>query len=298
MSGGGNGPTIVPQDQRRRRGGDRAGGDPGVGRAPAYAQGHEAPPPPLERLRARRRTRCWPSRCPRPRRPSGAEVTLERINANDLQPRITAAISVGQPAPDIIHLPENWPHLYAKSLVDVATSPRRSARRRAASTTAMTSSPRSAGRLAGRAPRVVGGQIAYRKSLFAEVGAKEFPKTWQAYREVGKKLKAKGFPIGQTAGHTFGDAPGVLVPVHVGVGRQGSRDGRQGRHQLEGDRRVREVRRRLLEGRLRRGRAGLGRLQQQPGLPLRHHRAPPSTARRSTSSRSGTRRSTRPTRAR
>src|SRR3989442_7129746 len=54
---------------------------------------------------------------------------------------------------------------------------------------------------------IVGGQIAYRKSLFEEVGAKEFPKTWQQYREVGTKLKAKGYPIGQTAGHTFGDAP-------------------------------------------------------------------------------------------
>src|SRR6266702_7739198 len=54
---------------------------------------------------------------------------------------------------------------------------------------------------------IVGGQIAYRKSLFEEVGANEFPKTWQQYREVGKKLKAKGYPIGQTAGHTFGDAP-------------------------------------------------------------------------------------------
>ena len=55
--------------------------------------------------------------------------------------------------------------------------------------------------------------IAYRKSLFAEVGANEFPKTWEAYREVGKKLKAKGFPIGQTAGHTFGDAPTFWYPA-------------------------------------------------------------------------------------
>jgi multiple sugar transport system substrate-binding protein len=49
--------------------------------------------------------------------------------------------------------------------------------------------------------------IAYRKSLFEEVGYKEFPKTWEQYRDAGKKLKAKGYPIGQTLGHTFGDAP-------------------------------------------------------------------------------------------
>ena len=32
------------------------------------------------------------------------------------------------------------------------------------------------------------------------------------YRDAGKKLKAKGRPIGQTLGHTFGDAPGFWYP--------------------------------------------------------------------------------------
>ena len=47
--------------------------------------------------------------------------------------------------------------------------------------------------------------IAYRKSWFEEVGYSKFPDTWEKYRDVGKKLKAKGRPIGQTLGHTFGD---------------------------------------------------------------------------------------------
>ena len=59
---------------------------------------------------------------------------------------------------------------------------------------------------------IVGGMIAYRKSWFEEVGANEFPDTWEKYREVGKKLKAKGRPIGQTLGHTFGDAPTFTYP--------------------------------------------------------------------------------------
>src|SRR5262249_22053649 len=42
----------------------------------------------------------------------GAEVVLEFINANDLQPRITAAIQSGSGA-DIIQMLWNWPHLYA-----------------------------------------------------------------------------------------------------------------------------------------------------------------------------------------
>ena len=75
---------------------------------------------------------------------------------------------------------------------------------------------------------IIGGMIAYRKSWFDEVGANEFPDTWEEYREVGKKLKAKGRPIGQTLGHTFGDAPTFSYPLHVVVGRQGGRRKRQG----------------------------------------------------------------------
>src|SRR5437879_720624 len=48
----------------------------------------------------------------------GVEVQLETINANDLQPRITAAIQSGSGA-DIIMTLHNWPHLYKSSVVDV-----------------------------------------------------------------------------------------------------------------------------------------------------------------------------------
>jgi multiple sugar transport system substrate-binding protein len=58
----------------------------------------------------------------------------------------------------------------------------------------------------------VGGLVAYRKSWFEEVGYSTFPETWDALHDAGKKLKAKGRPIGQTAGHTFGDAPGWWYP--------------------------------------------------------------------------------------
>ena len=37
-------------------------------------------------------------------------------------------------------------------------------------------------------------------------------KTWDEYREVGKKLKAKGKPIGQALGHSFGDPPTFAYP--------------------------------------------------------------------------------------
>ena len=54
---------------------------------------------------------------------------------------------------------------------------------------------------------VIGAQIAYRKSWFEEVGYGKFPETWEQYHDAGRKLKAKGRPIGQTLGHTFGDSP-------------------------------------------------------------------------------------------
>ena len=56
---------------------------------------------------------------PEAKKTLGIEVTLERVNANDLQPRITAAVSSGS-GPDIIHMLHNWPHLYANGLADVS----------------------------------------------------------------------------------------------------------------------------------------------------------------------------------
>ena len=142
----------------------------------------------------------------------GAEITVETINANDIQPRITAAISSGSGA-DIFLLQHNLAHLYEKSLVDVGDVVDAMGKEQGGYYPAAEGLAKVNGVWRAAPHVVVGGMIAYRKSLFAEVGANEFPKTWQAYREVGKKLKAKGFPVGQTAGHTFGDAPTFWYPA-------------------------------------------------------------------------------------
>jgi multiple sugar transport system substrate-binding protein len=60
---------------------------------------------------------------------------------------------------------------------------------------------------------ITGNAVAYRRSWHEEVGVKEFPKTWDAWREAGKKLKAKGKPIGQALGHSFGDPPTFAYPL-------------------------------------------------------------------------------------
>ncbi len=143
----------------------------------------------------------------------GAEVQFEFINANDLQPRITAAIQ-SRSGPDIIHMLHNWPHLYENGL-------RRGQR-----------SGRVAGQGAGRLLRPVGGvheggqpvhgpapQHRARSHRLPEVVVRRGrrhdarPRRTRSYRQVGMKLKKKGHPLGQTLGHTFGDAPAWAYPL-------------------------------------------------------------------------------------
>ena len=44
-------------------------------------------------------------------------------------------------------------------------------------------------------------------------GIDKLPDTWEEHLAAGKKLKKLGMPIGQTLGHTFGDAPGFAYPM-------------------------------------------------------------------------------------
>ena len=119
---------------------------------------------------------------------------------------------------------------------------------------------------------VVGAVIVYRKSWFAGSRLQQVsrrPGTSTA--TLGKKLKAKGHPLGQTLGHTFGDAPTFWYPfLWSWGGKEVEEDGKTVVLNSKATRRVGQVRGRLLEGLLRRRRARLGRLQQQPRLPLRH----------------------------
>jgi multiple sugar transport system substrate-binding protein len=137
----------------------------------------------------------------------GAQITLETINANDIQARATAAIQSGN-GPDIFHMLHNWVQLYANSVSDVSDVYQAVDKAQGGFYEAINLQTAGPGGKRLAVPHaIVGAMIAYRKSLFEEVGYKEFPKTWQEYRDAGKKLKAKGYPIGQTLGQTFGDAP-------------------------------------------------------------------------------------------
>jgi multiple sugar transport system substrate-binding protein len=142
----------------------------------------------------------------------GAEIQLETINANDLQPRITAAIQSGSGA-DIVMSLHNWPHLYANALVDVSDVAEWLAKDQGGYYAQSEQAVKDGRRFLAVPHSIAGLLIAYRRSWFAEVGATAPPKTLEEYRQIGMRLKKKGKPIGQTLGHTFGDAPAWSYPM-------------------------------------------------------------------------------------
>jgi multiple sugar transport system substrate-binding protein len=142
----------------------------------------------------------------------GAEIQLETINANDLQPRITAAIQSGSGA-DLFMLSYNWPHLYQNALVDVSDVASAVAKEQGGFYEVFKPSFQVGGKWLGMPHSIVGNAIAYRKSWLREAGFAEFPKTWDELRKAAGALKKKGKPYGQTLGHTFGDAPTWSYPL-------------------------------------------------------------------------------------
>src|SRR6266403_3688604 len=141
----------------------------------------------------------------------GVKITFETVNANDLQPRITSAIQSGS-GPDLIMLNNNHPQLYAASCVDMTDVVESIAKEEGAHYALVKANSNDGKKWLSMPWAIIGAMIAYRKSWFEEAGASSFPDTWEKYREVGKKLKANGRPIGQTLGHTFGDAPTFSYP--------------------------------------------------------------------------------------
>ena len=202
----------------------------------------------------------------------GIKVNLETVNGNDLQPRITAGIQSGA-GPDIIMSFNSYTHLYANSVVDMGALAEEVGKREGGIYKyAQAICSNGKGVYMGMPWAVIGGMIAYRKSWLDEVGATKFPDTWESYREVAKKLKAKGRPFGQTLGHTFGDAPGFTYPyMWSWGGKEVEADGKTVVINSKETVEFGQVHDRPVEGRHGRGRPRLGRHQQQPCLPVADH---------------------------
>ena len=136
----------------------------------------------------------------------GAEVVFETINANDLQPRITAAIQSASGA-DIFNFQYNWAHLYQSAAADVTDVVTELAKAEGGLYEVYPPSCSVNGRWLAVPHSIVGNAVAYRRSWLQEAGASTYPKTWDEARKLFTVLKQKGKPYGQTLGHTFGDAP-------------------------------------------------------------------------------------------
>jgi multiple sugar transport system substrate-binding protein len=141
----------------------------------------------------------------------GIKVNFETINGNDLQPRIASAIQSGAGA-DLVHAQHNWPHLYAESVVNVTDVAEEIAKDQGGFQDILVTVTRSDRGFLAVPWCALGILLCYRKSWFDEVGYSKFPTTWEEYRDAGKKLKAKGRPLGQTLGHTYNDAPAFSYP--------------------------------------------------------------------------------------
>ena len=136
---------------------------------------------------------------------TGAQVTVEAVGNNDVQPKIAASIQAGT-GPDIVLLGHNWAHLYKESLADVSDVAEDVKKN---ITGDFYPVPEAYTKVDGKylaIPRgMVGTAVHWRKSWFKEVGVEKFPATLDEYHEVGKKLKAKGRPLGESLGHSTGD---------------------------------------------------------------------------------------------
>jgi multiple sugar transport system substrate-binding protein len=141
----------------------------------------------------------------------GIKIKFEGINGNDLQARITSAIQSGSGA-DVIQAMHNWPQLYGESLADVSDVADDIAKQNGGFHDIFGAVAKGDKGWLGVPWVALGVQIAYRKSWFDEIGVTSFPDSWESYRTVGKRLKSKGRPIGQTLGHTYNDAPAFSYP--------------------------------------------------------------------------------------
>jgi multiple sugar transport system substrate-binding protein len=156
---------------------------------------------------------------------AGVEIAIERINQNDIQTRVTAAIQSGA-GPDIIIIANNHPHLYESSLVDVSDVAEEIGGKQGGWYDYAKVNCVAGGRWIAVPQFIISWAITYREDWLKEAGF-EYPKTWDDFRKVGKALKAKGRPFGQAFGHSINDPNNWCYPlVWMWGGMEVQRDGR------------------------------------------------------------------------
>ena len=193
----------------------KTGGMAGIlatGRAPAYAQAttvhwlrwNDFVPASDQLLRK--------EMLPEAEKALGIKINFETVNGNDLQPRITAAIQSGA-GPDLIMLFNNHPQLYAASLVDMSDVAeevgkaeggyyplvKSNSQRRQEVDFHAVDHHRRHDRLS---------QVVVRGGRLADSS----PTPGRSIARSARSSRPRAGRIGQTLGHTFGDAPTFTYP--------------------------------------------------------------------------------------
>lgn len=155
---------------------------------------------------------------------NNVEVTVERINQNDIDARLAAAVQAGT-GPDIIQHYFNWPWRFADQLVDVSDI----VDELGGSLDGMHAVPETFTNVEGSYVAVpaemVPNAFVYRKSFFQEAGVTP-PTTWDEFIQAGITMKEYGKPIGQALAQSFGDPPTFWYPfLWAHGGREVEEDG-------------------------------------------------------------------------
>jgi multiple sugar transport system substrate-binding protein len=183
------------------------------GKAPAYAQGTalhwlkfvDFVPVSDQLLKGQLKDEC--------QKALGINLTVETINGDGVQARITSAIQ-SKTGPDIMMAVNNWAQLYADSVVDVSDIAEAVGKAQGGYFETARDVANDGKKWIAMPFTILGVLFVNRTSWFAEAGVTpdKFPKTWEEYRAVGKQLKAKNRPLGQTLAHAFGDGPAFWYP--------------------------------------------------------------------------------------
>src|SRR6266571_5613451 len=183
------------------------------GRAPAFAQGttlhwvrqSDYVPASDQLIRTKLNEQC--------QKDLGIKINLEGVDGLTIQARVTSAVQSGS-GPDIICALNNWAQLYAESVADVSDIAEEIGKAQGGYYETAKAIAYDGKKWLGVPNTIVGLQIANRASWWKEIGydAEKYPQTWEEWREAGKKLKAKGHPLGQTVAHAFGDANAFWYP--------------------------------------------------------------------------------------
>ena len=196
-----------------RLSGAAAAGFAAVGRAPAFAQGTtlhwlkfvDFVPVSDRLLRGKISDEC--------KKALGITLQIETINGDGVQARISSAIQ-SRTGPDILMAANNWAQLYGESAVDVSDIAEAMGKEQGGFYETARAVANDGKKWIAVPFTILGVLFANRTSWFTEVGhgPGKFPATWDEYRAVGKQLKPKGRPYGQTLAHAFGDGPAFWYP--------------------------------------------------------------------------------------